>query len=213
MTLRENARMSEVRLESPLVGFFSKGRESGTGSLGITATERPFLGYVNVRGDVNDASFVDAARRVLGVDLPSSANTIVETEGLTVCWLGPDEWIAIVRPDAETEIITSLREAVDGLHAAVTDTTGGYTMLNLAGSHARDLIAKGCTLDLHPRAFAPGQCAQTNLARTAVLLISRTNNSDLQSFDLVVRRSFADYLAVWLEDSAHEYGLEIGVEA
>ena len=205
--------MSEVRRQSPLLGFFATPRESVAGSAGVTAAERPFLGYVNLRGEVNDASFVDAARNVLGVDLPSSANTIVETEGLIVCWLGPDEWMVIIRPDDETEIIAALREALGGLHAAITDTTGGYTMLNLSGSRVRDLLAKGCTLDLHPRAFAPGQCAQTNLAKTSVLLLPRTNNSDLQSFDVVVRRSFADYLARWLVDSAREYGLLIGARS
>ena len=135
--------MSEVRRQSPLLGFFATPRESVAGSAGVTAAERPFLGYVNLRGEVNDASFVDAARNVLGVDLPSSANTIVETEGLIVCWLGPDEWMVIIRPDDETEIIAALREALGGLHAAITDTTGGYTMLNLSGSRVRDLSPRG----------------------------------------------------------------------
>ena len=197
--------MSELRRQSPLEGFFSRGEESGTGTRGVTVTEHPFLGYVNLRGDVADVSFVDGARRVLGVELPSSANTVIETKGLIACWLGPDEWMAIVRPDGETEIIAALREAMDSLRTAVTDTTGGYTMLNLSGDHARDLLAKGCTLDLHPRVFAPGQCAQTNLARTPVLLIPRTNDPDLQSFNVVVRRSFADHLAHWIEHSAREY--------
>ena len=29
------------------------------------------------------------------------------------------------------------------------------------------------------------------------------------SFDLIVRRSLAEYLALWLEDAAQEYGLEV----
>ncbi len=203
--------MSEISQESPLLGSFSRGQKTGNGSPGVTIIERPFLGYVNLRGDVNDASFVDAVDRVLGVALPSSPNSLVETDDRTVCWMGPDEWLAIVRPGAEAEITTALRESVAGFHASVTDITGGYTMLNLAGRHARDLLAKGCTLDLHPRAFAPGQCVQTNLAKTAILLVSRNNDPDLQSFDVVVRRSFADYLAHWIEHSAREYGLAIGV--
>ena len=201
--------MFEIRRESPLEGFFFQERESATENPGVIVTECPFLGYTNLRGDVTDSSFVDAARRVLGVDLPSSANTITETEGLVACWLGPDEWMMIVRSGGQTEIIKALWEAMGPFHTAVTDATGGYTMINLSGDHARDLLAKGCTLDLHPRAFAPGQCAQTNLARTAVLLIPRTNDPDLQSFDVVVRRSFANYLAHWIEHSAHEYGFEI----
>ena len=78
--------MSEIRQESPLVGFFSTGRESGASSPGVTVIERPFFGYVNLRGDVNDVSFMDAINNVLGVALPSSPSSLVETDDLN----GPD---------------------------------------------------------------------------------------------------------------------------
>ncbi len=204
--------MSEARGEPPLQGFFSQRRESANESPGVVLAERSFFGYVNLRGDQTDVSFVGAVSRVLGVALPTIPNTLIENDHLTVCWLGPDEWMVIVRPEGETELATALRVALGGLHAAVSDTTGGYTTVNLAGSRARDLLAKGCTLDLHPRVLSPGQCAQTNLAKTSVLLLPRVNHPGAQSFDVVVRRSFADYLAHWFEHSAREYGLELRSE-
>ncbi|MCY3775713.1 MAG: sarcosine oxidase subunit gamma, partial [Candidatus Aminicenantes bacterium] len=102
-----------------------------------------------------------------------------------------------------------LSQAIGEHHASAVDTTGGYTLVNVAGARRRELLAKGCTLDLHPRSFSPGQCAQTNLGKAGVLLIPRGDASDAQSFDVIVRRSFADYLGIWLEHSGREYGLRI----
>lgn len=201
--------MPEARRESPLVGFHSEGQKSTDGGRAVLMTERRLYGYINLRGDAWDDSFIDAVSSVLGSTVPTYPNTIVHTDDLTICWLGPDEWMAIVGRKAESEITANLRNALGDLHAAVTHITGGYTLVNLGGSQARQLLAKGCSLDLHPRAFAPGQCAQTNLAKTTILLISRSNESHSQSVDIVVRRSFADYLASWIEHSAREYGLEI----
>jgi sarcosine oxidase subunit gamma len=61
----------------------------------------------------------------------------------------------------------------------------------------RDLLAAGCSLDLHPRAFAPDRCAQTLLARAQVILEQRGEDA----FRLHVRGSFAVYLASWLIDA------------
>lgn len=198
-----------AKRESPLIGFTAGVRGSTPDDPGVKMTERPFLGYVNLRGDSSDGAFTDGVAKALEVTLPIEPNTIVERDGLTVCWLGPDEWMAITPPDGETDTAASLHDALGDLHVAVTDYTGYYTMVNLEGPHARDLLAKGCTLDLHPRAFMPGRCAQTNVAKATGLLVPRLNRHGLQSFDVVVRRSFADYLALWIEHSAREYGLKV----
>jgi sarcosine oxidase subunit gamma len=71
----------------------------------------------------------------------------------------------------------------------------------VAGPRARDLLAHGCALDLHPRSFGPGRCAQTMLARAQVLLVAH----DGDEFTVFVRSSFAGYLATWLLDAAAEY--------
>src|SRR5207302_506874 len=71
------------------------------------------------------------------------------------------------------------------------------------GALARETLMKGCSLDLHPRSFTPGQCAQTMLARAQIIL---HQIDGAPSYDLYPRRSFAEYLWLWLCDAMAEYG-------
>ena len=70
----------------------------------------------------------------------------------------------------------------------------------------RDLLAKGCPVDLHPSVFDVGQCAQSHLAKAPILLRQVDREP---TFEIIVRRSFADYFWTWLEDAAAEYGLAV----
>ena len=56
-----------------------------------------------------------------------------------------------------------------------------------------------CPLDLHPREFEPGQCAQTRLAKAGMIV---SPLADGAGFEVIVRRSFADYLLRFLQDAA-----------
>ena len=69
---------------------------------------------------------------------------------------------------------------------------------------ARKILAKGCTLDLHPREFGPGQCARSALARASVLLVAEPG--DTPQFTIIVARSFADYLFRWLANATRPHG-------
>ena len=80
--------------------------------------------------------------------------------------------------------------------------TDSLCALALGGSAVRQVLAKGCSLDLHPSKFATGDCAQTMLAHAGVTLIAQ----DADRFMLICRTSFAPYVADWLMDAGREYG-------
>ena len=189
-----------ARRESPLIGFAA---ETG-GQPGVQIGERPFLGHVNLRGDAGDDAFLKAVEGALGFGLPLTPNTVSGNAGLTALWLGPDEWLIVTPPDGESTVLASLEGALGAIFSSVTDQTGGQTIVRLSGLRARDLLAKGCTLDLHPTAFGPGRCAQTLVAKANATII---HVDDTPTFDLIVRRSFADYLREWLQDAAREFEL------
>jgi sarcosine oxidase subunit gamma len=79
------------------------------------------------------------------------------------------------------------------------DNSSGLTMVEISGENAGALLATDCPLDLHPGAFKPGQCAQTRLAK-AGMTIAPMRKGD--GFEVIFRRSFANYLMLWMQDAA-----------
>lgn len=151
--------------------------------------------HVNLRGSPSDGEFLAAVRGVLGFELPRVANTVASGGGHVAYWLGPDEWL--LATNFSVTLARALREALARRFAAVTEVGGGNEVLVLPAATARDALAAECPLDLDPRAFGPGQCAQTRFAHAAVLL-RPLDNGDME---LIVRRSFADYVRQHLSHS------------
>ncbi|MET0234874.1 MAG: sarcosine oxidase subunit gamma family protein [Kibdelosporangium sp.] len=154
-------------------------------------TEIPFLTMVNVRVDGTS----EAAARIgarLGGPLPVVPGAVVDAGDRDILWLGPDEWL-VVGPDGDTDLAGLLREP----GASIVDVSANRTAIEV---RSRDLLEHGCALDLHPRAFHAGHCAQTTIARTQVIL---WQTSDEPVYRLLVRGSFAIYLADWLSDAGN----------
>ncbi|GAA4225892.1 sarcosine oxidase subunit gamma [Streptosporangium album] len=165
---------------------------------GLCIAEAPFLTQVNLRADpAGDAAH--ALGSALGVPLPTEPNTYARGDA-DVLWLGPDEWL-VVGAAGDGGLERRLRAAAGSRHVAVTDVSAQRTTLLVTGPRARELLAHGCALDLHPRLFGPGRCAQTMLARAQIVLAAHPGDE----FRVSVRSSFAGYLAAWLLDAAAEY--------
>jgi len=168
----------------------------------VTAHVLADVGHINLRGNAGDAAFVAAVETVCGTSLPA-ALTAVSTADLRIYWLGPDEWSLVMSADKVAALLVALNKALVGQHAAVNDLSAAFVTLRLGGDQVRELLAKGCTLDLHPGAFVSGSCAHTGLAKAGVLLAL-----DGADFTVIVRRSFAAYLLQWLRAAGAEYGIE-----
>ena len=162
------------------------------------------LTHLNLRGDANDAEFKTRVARALGQQLPIEANT-VSRSAHRVYWLGPDEWLIVSGAVGAALLVGELAQDLNELHASVNDISGGQVTLSLAGARAAEVLSKACTLDFHPGEFQSGCCAQSGIAKTNVLI---GRNDPATSFELIVRRSYAEYLALWLQRSAHDCGIE-----
>jgi sarcosine oxidase subunit gamma len=93
-----------------------------------------------------------------------------------------------------------------GPAGAVIDVSAQRTTLRLRGAHVQDVLATGCAIDLHPRAFPAGSAAQTVLGQAGVVLLALDDTAT--HYQLLVRSSFARYLAAWLVDAAVEFSTE-----
>lgn len=178
----------------------AKSAKVSTGQLFLQ--ESPPAIQINLRGQKNDALFLRNVSEVLGCQLPLEPNTTSISSKIVVYWLGPDEWLVVADGSDDEMLLRRIEESVAGVHAAVTDVTGNRARFHLSGPHARDVLMKGCTLDLHPKAFGLGQCAQVGLARAAIIL---RQVDEAPTYDIFPRRSFAEYLWLWLRDSMAEY--------
>jgi sarcosine oxidase subunit gamma len=177
---------------------------------GVRLGERQDLGKIALRGDAQDRAFMAAVGRVLDLLLPTEPCTSAAKAQIGALWLGPDEWLLTCPASDVAACVGALRAALTDVHAAVTDLTDGRVALRVAGPSARDVLAKATPLDLHPRAFPPGSCAGSMLAKAAVLIHLLDDDPERgPSFDVYVARSFAHYLWVWLEDAGREYGVAI----
>ena len=142
---------------SPLDHFTkTTGSAVPVGQAGVVISERPFLGHLNLRGDPSDRAFMDGVERALGLALPVEPNTVSVGDALQALWLGPDEWLIVTPRDEQVAVADALVEALVGVFASVTDITGGQTVVTLSGERSRDVLAKGCSLDLHPREIRRG---------------------------------------------------------
>lgn len=142
---------------------------------------------------------VDPAASGLPFALPLEPNTWLGSDGREILWLGPDEWLVLANPDSREprQQIAELEVAFAGVHHSVVDVSAGRSVFVLESDDRHELLSKGCSLDLHPRSWRDGMCAQTLLARVPVVLQERAKDTGI-----LVRPSFAGYLVDWLLDAA-----------
>ncbi|MFL9992671.1 sarcosine oxidase subunit gamma [Paraburkholderia sediminicola] len=200
---RAVGKQTGVWQESPLVGADALlKKHQATASAAFRLSERPFLELVNVRGDTRDAAFMQAVEGLIGCRPPEKANTIDRGKGYDMLWLGPDEWLvrsAMAHDATRTAPLQAkLGAAFAGVFASAVDIGSGYTVLEISGTRTREVLVRGCPLDLHPTLFGEGQCAQTHYFKASMTLLP----TGADSFDIVVRRSFADYFVKIMLDAA-----------
>jgi sarcosine oxidase, subunit gamma len=183
---------------SPLAG-----QAPALAGLPISARELPFLTQLNLRTDP-DGPAAASIGRALGGTLPVVPSTASRFGEVDVLWLGPDEWLLLAPSGQEEALAATVRRAIGEADGAVTDVSAQRTAVALTGPRVREVLARGCSIDLHPKAAPAGSCVQTLLAQTGVTILVRDETSS--DFLLLVRSSFAEYFAAWLIDACTELG-------
>ena len=188
------------------LGLVGRAAASSKAGAGVTMSELAHRTIVNIRGPASDAAFTSAVQGATGVALPPAANTVSAAGGRQILWLGPNEWWVVGADARRAGLIDGLRQAFAGQHTNVTDVSESRTVITMSGPAVRDVLARGISNDLHPRAFGPGQCIQTSLSRANVLL-HQTDNAP--GYDIYVLKSFSDYLWRWIGLIAEDFGMSV----
>lgn len=180
------------------------GRHGSSGA-GVTIHERRDLAIAYVAARRNQQAALAAAfTPQYGVTLPGELRWAA-ADGLTALWAGPGQWLVIGETTADHDLAARLAARLTGL-ASVCDQSGMYTVLRVAGPCARDALAKGVQIDLHPRAFGPGRTASTVVHHIGVQI---WQVDDAPTFDIAMFRGFAGSFWDWLSASASEFGFEV----
>ena len=166
---------------------------------GLVISELAHLGKLNLRGG---DGIVPAVRKHTGCDQLPGNNRTVTVGDRTLVWLAPDEYLLLCEAGQEGHLHSQLMIDLASVHAATTNVTDALCAISLRGPAVRQVLAKGCAIDLHPSVFTAGMCAQTMLSHAAVTLIA----GESDRFTLICRTSFAAYVHDWLMDAGLEYG-------
>jgi len=160
----------------------------------VELTAEPRLGQTSVR--VLPAT--SAAERVgaaFGLTLPDAVGLTAASGPHTALWLGPDEWLVVTETGADVPPPGGM--LLPGERGLVVDVSANRTTLTLSGPSAREVLEKGCPVDLHERSFTPGRAVVTTLARVPVILWQIAP----AAYRLLPRTSFAAYVTRWLHDA------------
>ena len=120
------------------------------------------------------------------------------TSGVAILCIGPADWLVLTGNADASELLQLFNGAFSAGTFRATNLSAAFTRIEVHGAHARELLSKGCSLDLHAHAFAPGQIARTRFAGMPVTIRCRQSST----FEFMVSASYGEYLHSWLADAA-----------
>lgn len=123
-----------------------------------------------------------------GIGSAETAGRVAEAGSVETWHLSVDEAIVVAPPEAQPDarrVLAAARSSVD--------VSSGYSVLQVAGRHARGLLAEACPADLSEGAVRDRAIVQANVANVRVVL-ARMDRDGETAFTLLVARDEARYL-------------------
>ena len=195
---------------TPLSRIYSAGRhgvkEGAAGLAMAELTDFELLQVMARRGQWG--AVAQACTEAYGKAAPAKPQA-VETEGALLVWSGPDQFFILsARTAGGNSAMGTARSAFAGT-ASLSEQSDGRSLVRISGSRARDMLAKVCSLDLHPAVFPVGTAAASSIDHTSVNLWRGKDVGGEATFYLLVFATFAESLWHTLLDSGAEYGISI----
>lgn len=176
-------------------------------SEGVVLQALPVTGLLMLRATDSRDALSKALKMRCGVALSDVLHSQAN-EPYCVRWMSPDSWLLSCPLQKAYELEVDLRNSVDG-HLAIVNVSGGYCALQLSGEHVRELLMKSTSYDVHHDNFPAGKVINTVFAKAQVTLRAINGADGSMLYELLVRRSFADYVHLWIQQAAMEFGLRL----
>ena len=169
---------------------------------GIVVKEISPIMKLNLRGKKRE--FFTNIGKKLNMLLPTEANTSTISDKLTAIWLSPDEWMIVTNDKLKKDtneyqlneiLFNDISKANLG---AVIDVTDQFVQLEIKGKNIYEIFSAGSPFNFNEFKDKKGSSVQTILNHIDVVI----HNKGDQIVNLFVRRSFAEHLWSWIDDSA-----------
>lgn len=204
--------------ESALRGRLRAGRSGVLASApGVQVSEAPPMTLLQVSGTFASDEAHGISSMLGAVKLPQPLQC-TNGDGVRLLWNGPGRFLAVIdhtaantRTDAllGDEKLGAKNIGVESIGAknigeiACVDVSHAWSVLRVQGPAVRDLLAKGCAVDLEQ--MRTDACRPTTIGRFDILLCCIEDDG----FDLFVARSLAQSFADWLLRAGAEFGVTV----
>jgi len=180
----------------PLDTFFSR---VGTGSSrNLSAKSIEGHGIIQVFAVNGKTAAVERALKIKGK--PGVATVTKDYTAIPLC---PGQWM-LVSAKAGSDGFAAGIQAKLKKNGYVSEQSDARVIFRLSGTRAREMMQKGCRLDLDPSVTSTGWCAQTQMAQAGVIL---HQVDDKPTYDILVYSGFAQHFAEWLEHTGAQLGI------
>lgn len=144
---------------------------------------------VSLQSDYNHSELETS----LACKLPDNANGKI-TDNI-VFWLGRNEWL-FVSDELDKELLYhKSKQALKDDTWALTDLSDRFSIIELSGAPARELLMSGCAADFSDTSFSTNEYRLARLANLPVIIYCHNNPN---TFWVFVDRSESRYLWGWL---------------
>ena len=151
---------------------------------------------INLRGKNRD--FFTKIGKILSIVLPTESNTSATIKNVSALWLSPDEWM-VYGNNIDKNVNLSLENEISKLNlGSITNVSDQWVLINLNGKNVFEVLSKGSPFDFNKFKNTKNVVVQTLLNHVDVIL----HHNDIDNVDLFVRKSFSEYLWLWINDSS-----------
>jgi len=192
--------MADAKLHASPLSHVEESTPASVSSIVVTLVEK--LAHLVIRGE--PAILATPVHDVLAISLPTQPLQAESRDDLCIRWISPDEWLLTLPEQDALTTETRLREACPTF-CALVNVSGGQTLFTVSGPSVEQVLMKSIPYDIHPSVFPVGKTVTVPFAQAQCVLRRVSTNR----FELIVRRSFADYVWRWLADASREFGMVI----
>ena len=188
--------MAKFVVSRPLDAFFEGREKQAERGAGVKIKAIENQGIAQVFASKGKTGAVERALKI-----KESPGKSTVTRELTALPISPGQWLVSASKTDGFAIGLGKKLKKNGY---VSEQSDSRVTFRISGPRARELMQKGCRLDLDPSVTSKGWCAQTTMAQIGTTI---HQIDDSPTYDVMVYSGFAQEFAEWLDHTGAQLGV------